>query len=277
MISSAFDYIVADSVSHAVDALAQHGDEAKLLAGGHSLVPLMKLRFASPSVLVDIGRLRDLSFVREQGDEIAIGALTRYRDLEIDPILREHVPIVAHVAGMIGDPQVRHRGTIGGSLAHGDAAADMPAVVLALGGSIVAQSPRGTRTIAAADLFEGFLTTSLAEDEMVTEIRVPKATGAGWSYQKFRRRALDWAIVGVAAVRNGSTGIAMVNMASTPIRATAVEQALAGGASAADAAALAGDGTEPPTDLNGDAEYRKHLARVLVGRALAEADANARS
>jgi carbon-monoxide dehydrogenase medium subunit len=272
MISATFDYIVADSVPAAIEALTEHGDEAKLIAGGHSLVPLMKLRFATPSVLVDIGRLRDLSYVRDEGSEIAIGALTRYRALEIDPVLREHAPIVAHVAGLIGDPQVRHRGTIGGSLAHGDAAADMPAAVLALGGTLVVTGPNGTRSIAAGSFFQGFLTTALEPDELVTEIRVPKVTGAGWSYQKFNRRALDWAIVGVAAVRNGTTGVALVNMAPTPVRAAAVESALAGGASIADAAALAAEGTEPPNDLNGDPEYRTHLVQVLVRRALEEAD-----
>jgi carbon-monoxide dehydrogenase medium subunit len=273
MISAPFDYVVADSVPAAIAALTEHGDEAKLIAGGHSLVPLMKLRFATPSVLVDIGRLRDLSYVRDEGSEIAIGALTRYRALEIDSVLREHAPIVAHVAGLIGDPQVRHRGTIGGSLAHGDAAADMPAAVLALGGTLVVTGPKGTRTIAAGSFFEGFLETALEPDELITEIRVPKVTGAGWSYQKFNRRALDWAIVGVAAVRNGTTGVALVNMAPTPVRAAAVESALAGGASIADAAALAAEGTEPPSDLNGDPEYRTHLVQVLVRRALEEADA----
>ncbi len=273
MISANFDYVVADSVQAAIAALTEHGDEAKLIAGGHSLIPLMKLRFAAPSVLVDIGRLSDLSYIRDEGSEIAIGALTRYRALEIDSVLREHAPIVAHVAGTIGDPQVRHRGTIGGSLAHGDAAADMPAVVLALGGTLVVTGPNSERTIAATSFFQGFLETALEPDELITEIRVPKVTGAGWSYQKFSRRALDWAIVGVAAVRNGTTSLALVNMAPTPIRASAVESALAGGASIADAAALAAEGTEPPSDLNGDPEYRRHLVQVLVRRALEEADA----
>jgi carbon-monoxide dehydrogenase medium subunit len=231
----------------------------------------MKLRLASPSVLIDVGRLRDLSYVRDSGDEIAIGALTRYRDLETNDRLLADLPIVAHVAGLIGDPQVRHRGTIGGSLAHGDAASDMPAVVLALDGTLVARGPRGERTIPAAEFFCGFLETALAPDEMLTEIRLPNATGAGWSYQKFRRRALDWAIVGVAAVRNGRTGVALVNMGSTPIRASAVERALASGSSIADAARLAADGAEPPSDLNADPEYRRHLAEVLVRRALEEA------
>jgi carbon-monoxide dehydrogenase medium subunit len=275
VIAANFDYIVARSAAEAIAALTEHGDEAKLLAGGHSLIPLMKLRFSTPEVLVDIGQIRELSYVRDEGDELAIGALTRYRQLETDALLRQHLPVVAHVAGEIGDPQVRHRGTIGGSLAHGDAAADMPAVVLALGGTLVVEGPRGRRTIEATSFFEGFLETALAPDELLTEIRLPKMTGAGWSFQKFNRRALDWAIVGVVAVRNGSTGIALVNMGPTPVRATAVETALAGGASLDEAARLAAEGTEPPIDLNADKEFRRHLAQVLVRRALVEADANA--
>jgi carbon-monoxide dehydrogenase medium subunit len=273
MIPAAFDYVRAGSADEAVSLLGQHGDEAKLLAGGHSLLPLMKLRLATPSVLVDVGRLSDLSYVRDGGDHVAIGALTRHRDVEMSDVLKAEVPILAHVAGLVGDPQVRHRGTLGGSLAHGDPASDLPAVVLALGGTLVAKGPSGERQIAATEFFKGFLETALAPDELLTEIRVPKVAGAGWSYQKFQRRAQDWAIVGVAAVRNGSTGVALVNMGSVPLRATAVEQALAGGASATDAAASAADGTEPPTDLNATVEYRTHLVQVLVRRALEEAGA----
>ncbi|MDQ1375222.1 MAG: aerobic carbon-monoxide dehydrogenase medium subunit [Actinomycetota bacterium] len=273
MIPAAFDFVRAGSADEAVSLLAQHGDEAKLLAGGHSLLPLMKLRLATPSVLVDVGRLTDLSYIRDGGDHVAIGALTRHRELQTSDVLGAEVPILAHVAGLVGDPQVRHRGTIGGSLAHGDPASDLPAVVLALGGTLVARGPSGERQIAATDFFTGFLETALAPDELLTEIRLPKVGGAGWSYQKFHRRAQDWAIVGVAAVRNGSTGVALVNMGSVPVRATAVEQALAGGASAADAAASAAEGTDPSSDLNATVEYRQHLARVLVRRALEEAGA----
>jgi carbon-monoxide dehydrogenase medium subunit len=273
VIPAPFDYVRATSSSEAVALLQEHGDDAKLLAGGHSLLPLMKLRLATPAVLVDVGRLRELSYVRDAGDHVAIGALTRHRDLEIDPILQRQVPILAHVAGLVGDPQVRHRGTIGGSVAHGDPASDLPAVVLALGGTLVAQSPHGSREIAATAFFRGFLETALAPDELLTEIRVPKLEGAGWSYQKFNRRAQDWAIVGVAAVHNGVTGVALVNMGSVPLRATAVEAALASGATAADAARHAADGTEPPSDLNAGPEYREHLARVLVRRALEAAGA----
>jgi carbon-monoxide dehydrogenase medium subunit len=273
MIPAAFDYVRAGSADEAVSLLSSHGDDAKLLAGGHSLIPLMKLRLASPSVLVDVGRLTDLSYVRDSGDQVAIGALTRHRDIETNELLQSQVPILAHVAGLVGDPQVRHRGTIGGSLAHGDPASDLPAVVLALGATLVARGPSGEREIPASDFFTGFLETALAPDELLTEIRVPKVAGAGWSYQKFNRRALDWAIVGVAAVRNGTTGVALVNMGSTPLRASAVEQALSQGASAADAAAAAAEGTEPPTDLNASPDYRRHLAQVLVRRALEEAGA----
>jgi carbon-monoxide dehydrogenase medium subunit len=271
MIPAAFDYVRAGSADEAVSLLSSHGDDAKLLAGGHSLIPLMKLRLASPAVLIDVARISDLSYIRDGGDHVAIGALTRHRDIETSDVLKTEVPILAHVAGLVGDPQVRHRGTIGGSLAHGDPASDLPAVVLALGGTLVARGPGGERTIAASDFFTGFLETALAPDELLTEIRVPKVAGAGWSYQKFNRRAIDWAIVGVAAVRNGTTGVALVNMGSTPLRASAVEQALSQGASIADAAMAAPDGTEPPTDLNASPEYRRHLAQVLVRRALQEA------
>ncbi len=273
MIPAAFDYKRAESAPEAVSLLGEYGEDAKLLAGGHSLLPLMKLRLASPSVLIDIGRLRDLSYIRDSGDHIAIGALTRHRDLEISDVLHTHVPLLAHAAGEVGDPQVRHRGTIGGSISHGDPASDLPAVALALGATFRVLGPNGERDIAATDFFEGFLETALAPDELLTEIRVPKVGGAGWSFQKFNRRAMDWAIVGVAAVRNGTTGIALVNMGSVPLRATAVEEALAGGASATEAAEHAADGLDPPADLNASPEFRCHLARVLVRRALEEAGA----
>lgn len=271
MIPSAFDYVRADTVDAAVAALAEHGDDAKLLAGGHSLLPLMKLRLASPSVLVDIGRLTELSYVRDSGDHVAIGGLTRHRDLETSELLAQQVPLLRHAAGQVGDPQVRHRGTIGGSIAHGDPASDLPAVLLALRATLVARGPDGERTIAVDDFFTGFLETALAPTEVLTEIRVPKVAGAGWSFQKFNRRAQDWAIVGVALVRNGSAGIGLVNMGSRPLRAAAAEAALDGGASAVDAAALADDGTEPSADLNASEEFRRHLARVLVRRAVDEA------
>jgi len=271
VIPASFDYIRADSVDAALAALTEHGDEAKLLAGGHSLLPLMKLRLAAPSVLVDVGRLDDLRYINDAGDHIAIGALTRHRDLEISTMLAADAPLLAHAAGHVGDPQVRHRGTLGGSLAHADPASDLPAVILAMGGTLVATGPNGTREIAASDFFTGFLESELAPDELLTEIRVPKLDTQGWSFQKFNRRAQDWAIVGVATVRaNGSTGVALVNMGSTPLLASAVMDAVKSGASASDAAAFANEGTEAQSDINASSEYREHLARVLVRRSLEE-------
>lgn len=271
MIPAAFDYRRAANLDEALSLLSDGGEDAKLIAGGHSLLPLMKLRLAAPSLLIDIGRLRDLSYVREDGDRIVVGALTRHRDLETDETLRAHAPLLAHVAGQVGDPQVRHRGTIGGSVAHGDPASDLPAACLALGASFKVVGPSGERTIEATEFFQGFLETALSPDEILTEISLPKATGAGWSFQKFNRRAQDWAIVGVAAVRGPEPGVALINMGPVPLRASAVEQAIAGGASDVEAAAHAAEGLEPPSDLNASSEYRTHLAQVLVRRALEEA------
>ena len=269
MIPAAFDYKKAGSSEEAVALIVEHGDEAKFLAGGHSLIPMMKLRLAVPSVLVDIAGVEDLSYIDDRGDHIAIGALTKHRSLETSDLLIAECPLLAHVASKVGDPQVRHRGTLGGSLAHSDPASDLPAAVLALGGSLIAEGPNGQREIGVADFFTGYFESALSDDEMLTEVRVPKAPGASWSYQKFNRRAQDWAIVGVAAVEvQGAAQIALVNMGSTPLRAEAVEAALAGGASAEEAAEAAADGTDAPTDLNASPEYRDHLARVLTKRAL---------
>ena len=269
MIPAKFDYERAASVEEALAALANHGDDAKLLAGGHSLLPLMKLRLATPAVLVDVGRLQDLSYVREEGDDIAIGALTRHRDIETSAVLSAHAPLLAFTASLVGDPQVRHRGTIGGSLAHGDPASDLPAAVLASDATMVVAGSGGRRNVRATEFFKGFLETAVGPDEMLVEIRVPKSSGKGWSYQKFNRRAQDWAIVGVA-YQEGA-GVALVNVGSTPVRAASVEAALAGGASAEDAAASADDGLYPPSDLNASPEYRRHLVRVLTRRAIEEA------
>ncbi len=272
MIPASFEYRRAESVEQAVGWLADDPDSTKLLAGGHSLLPLMKLRLATPGVLVDVGRIPGLSYVRDAGDHVAIGALTRHRDVEISDVARAHVPLLARVAGQVGDPQVRHRGTVGGSLAHGDPASDIPAAVMALDGTMVIDGPRGRREVRASDFFLGFLETALAPDEMLTEVRVRKAP-AGWAFQKFNRRAQDWAIVGVAAVVNGDARIALVNMGTTTVRARGTEEALTRGAGIVDAAARAADGLEPPSDLHGSAEYRRHLATVLVRRALEEATA----
>ena len=274
MIPAAFDYVRATSAAEAISLIGQHGSDAKFLAGGHSLLPLMKLRLVAPSVLVDVGRITDLSYIKDAGDHIAIGAMTRHMDVEKSAVLAQHAPLLAHAAGYVGDPQVRPRGTIGGSIAHADPASDLPATTLALGATYVVQGPNGTREIPASSFFHGFLQSDLAEDEMLTEIRVPKMNGAGWSFQKFNRRAQDWAIVGVAAWRGShGSGVALVNMGQTPILASAVSKALAGGASIADAAALAADDAEPSPDNNASVEYRTHLAKVLVRRALEQASA----
>jgi carbon-monoxide dehydrogenase medium subunit len=269
VIPAAFEYMRAESVDGATAALTEHGDDAKLLAGGMSLLPLMKLRLAVPTVLVDVGRLDDLRYVRDGGDHLAIGALSRHRDLETDALLAAECGVVQAVAAEVGDNQVRHRGTIGGSVAHGDPASDLPAVLLALDADFVVRGPGGERTVPAGEFFTGFLETALAPDELLTEIRVPKTGANGFAYEKFNRRAQDWAIVGAVAVRAaGSTRVALVNMGATPLRAHAVEAALAAGATPADAAAAAAEGTEPSSDVNGSVEYRRHLARVLTRRAL---------
>ena len=274
MIPAAFDYKRVSSAAEAISLIGQYGDEAKFLAGGHSLIPLMKLRLAQPAMLIDIGRIKDLSYIKDGGDFIAIGALTRHMDVEKSALVIKEVPLLAHAAGYVGDAQVRHRGTIGGSLAHADSASDLPATTLALGATYVAQGPKGERLIAAADFYKGFLESALEPDEMLTEIRVPKMNGAKWGFEKFNRRAQDWAIVGVAAWRSkDASGVALVNMGSTPILATSVSEALKSGASVADAAEQAATEAEPQDDLNASSEYRVHLAKVLVRRALEKASA----
>lgn len=268
MIPAQFSYHRASTVDEAIGLLTEHSEEAKFLAGGQSLLPLMKLRLAAPEVLVDLAPIRELRYVRLDGDEIAIGALSRHQDLHEDPVLREHAPMLAHVAGAIGDLQIRHRGTIGGSLAHADSAADLPAAILASDGVLVVRGPSGERRIPAADFFLGPFTTPLEPDELVTEIRVPKQTGLGWGFEKFVRRAIDWAIVGVAVVGNS---VGLINMGPTPLRARATEEALASGASPEEAGALAAEGTFPVDEPHASSEYREHLARVLTTRALAKA------
>ncbi len=270
MIPAKFEYRRASSVDEAVGWLKEDPDQAKLLAGGHSLLPLMKLRLATPGVLVDIGRIEGLSYVRDAGDHVEIGALTRHRDLEISEVARSYAPLMSQVAAQVGDPQVRHRGTIGGSLAHGDPASDLSAASLAYNATLVVRGPKGTREISVDDFFLGFLDTALEPDEMLTEIRVPKA-GRGVAFRKFNRRAPDWAIVGVGVVLGETPRVALVNMGSVPVRAIGTEVALASGASLGDAAAHAADGLDPPSDMHATSEYRRHLATVLVRRALDEA------
>jgi carbon-monoxide dehydrogenase medium subunit len=279
VIPARFDYEVAESAEHALSLLGERED-AKLLAGGHSLLPAMKLRLARPSLLVDLGRLQELSYVRDAGDRIAIGALTRHKDVRDAALLQEHCAIVSFTAGQVGDPQVRHRGTIGGSLAHGDPASDLPSVILVLDAELVVRGSGGERTIPASEFFTGVFQTAIGPSEMLAEIRVPKlGPSSGWSYRKMARRAQDWATVAVAAVverSNGSIGkasIALTNMGATPLRARAIEDAVAGGTSIAEAASRASDGTDPPSDHSATAEFRRHLVQVLTRRALEEASA----
>ncbi|MEV0591145.1 FAD binding domain-containing protein [Nonomuraea cavernae] len=271
MIPAGFSYVRAGSVQEALAELSRHGGAARLLAGGHSLLPAMKLRRAEPGVLVDIGRLRELSYVRRDGDQVAVGALTSHRILERDPVVAEHVPLLAAAARRIGDPQVRNRGTIGGSLAHADPAADLAAAVLALDGVLVARGPAGVREIPAGEFFTGPRQSALAADELLTEIRLPAAGGLAYAFEKFSRRALDWAVVGVAVQSRpgGRTAVALIGMGPTPLRAVAVEEALAAGTPAAEAKSLAARGCEPPDNAVASSSYRAHLAEVLVGRALA--------
>jgi carbon-monoxide dehydrogenase medium subunit len=266
MIPAAFEYRRAGSLEEAIELLGRDED-AKLLAGGHSLIPAMKLRLARPTTLVDIGGLDGLRYVREDGDRVAIGALTRHAELASDPVLGRSCAVLAHAAGEIGDPQVRHRGTIGGSVSHADPASDLATVLVTLDADLVARGAGGERTIPAGEFSAGPFENALAHDEVLVEIRVPKV--ARGVYLKYSRRTQDWATVAVAAADvGGRVQVGLASMGATPLRARAVEDALAGGASPADAAARAAEGTDPPSDVTAGAEYRKHLARVLVGRAL---------
>jgi len=273
VIPPAFTYARATSVDEALALAAEHGEDAKYLAGGQSLLPLMKLRFAAPTVLIDLGRVTELAYVRDEGTYVAVGALTRHHDVANSELLRLDIPLLAHTAEAVGDPQIRHRGTIGGSVAHADAAADLPATLLALDATFVVRGESGTRSVPAAEFFQGIFETALEPGELLTEIQVPKpATPAAWSFQKFNKRAIDFAMVGVAVQ---GTSVALINMGSTPLRAAAVESALARGASAAEAAQLAAEGTSAGSDIHASKAYREHLARVLVRRGLEEASARA--
>ena len=279
MIPAPFEYVRPSSVDDAIKALSSAGEDAKILAGGQSLIPVLRLRLAAPSTLVDLGRVPDLRGVTEDEDAIVIGAMTTHDTVMHDPLVLDYAPLIAQATETVADRQVRHRGTFGGSLAHADPAGDLPAVALALDCEFVANGPGGSRTIAARDFFADYLTTALAADEILTAVRVPKL-GAGWSthYEKFNRVAQAWAIVGVAAAVRQQDGaiaearIGLTNMGSTPLRAAAVEQALAGSAASPEAvgaaAEQASEGTSPPSDLSGSADYRTHLARVLTKRAV---------
>lgn len=282
MIPAPFEYARPATLDEAVSTLAQGGEEAKVLAGGQSLMPLLRLRLAYPELVIDLNRVAELRGVRDEGDSLAIGAMTAHHDVVRDPLVQQHCALLAKATATVADPAVRHRGTLGGSLAHCDAAGDLPAVAVALDAEMVAAGPNGQRSIPAADFFLDYLTPALDEDEVLASIRVPKLSGDwDFDYQKFHRNAQAWAIVGVAAAvrrANGSIGearIGLTNMGSVPVRARAAESAVAGAEAHRDALREAGShadaGTDPPSDLHGQADYRRHLARVLTGRALAAA------
>jgi len=277
MIPAEFDYQAPESLDAAIRALGAGGEDAKLLAGGHSLIPLMKLRLAAPTLLVDLRRVPGLRGVQRENGSVRIGAMTPHAELEHTPELG----LIAEVAASIADPQVRHRGTLGGTLAHGDPASDFPAILLATEGTVTVQGPQGQRELAGADLFQDYLTTAIGAGEVLTEVRMPVMEGYGFAYRKFNRRQEDWAMVAVSALVKVTDGscedvrVGLTHMASVPLRATAVEEALRGqpldAQRIAQAAELAAEGTEPPGDLNATPEYKRHLARVMTQRALTEA------
>lgn len=284
MIPAAFDYAAPTTLEEALSLLAQAGDEGKILAGGQSLIPVMKLRLAAPEHLIDLGKIDGLNGISEDGDALVIGAMTPHHVVASDPLVARHAGLVQKATQTVADPQVRHRGTFGGALVHADPAGDLPAPALALEAEFVIAGPGGTRTVSAADFFQGLFTTAVGEDEILTQVRIPKTTGWGADYQKFTRVAQQWSIVGIAAAIRVEDGviaearIGLTNMGSVPIRATAVEQALVGcaleEAAVRAATASAAEGTNPPSDINGDANFRRHLAGVLTARAVLKAGAN---
>ncbi|MBA3232394.1 MAG: xanthine dehydrogenase family protein subunit M [Propionibacteriales bacterium] len=281
MIPAAFDYAAPQTVADAVAALGSDAEEIKVMAGGQSLIPVLRLRLAAPTLIVDIGRITELEGIADSGDAIVIGAMTTHADVADSDLIKEHAGLLAKAAQTVADPQVRHRGTLGGALVHADPAGDLPAPILALDAELVVTGADGERTIKAADFFTDLFTTSIGEREILTKIRIPKHTGWKSHYEKFTRVAQQWSIVGVAVTVKldgdaiSEAKVALTNMGSTPIRAHAVEQGLVGASASDDAvrqaAAAAADGTDPPTDTNGDADYRRHLATVLTGRAVVAA------
>jgi aerobic carbon-monoxide dehydrogenase medium subunit len=276
MIPAQFEYVRPGSVDEALAALSEHGDDAKVLAGGQSLIPLLRLRLSYPEVVVDVGRVAELVGVREDGDHLVIGAVTTHHDVMHDELVNRYAGLLAEATATVADPAVRHRGTFGGSLAHADPAGDLPAVAVAMGAEMVVAGPAGRRTVPASEFFVDYLQTAVQPDELLVEVRLPKMDGWGFRYEKFHRVAQSWAIVGVAAAVQRSNGgitqarVALTNMGPTPVRASAVEQALAGAGTDAVAAAAehAADGSSAPSDLNGKSDYRDHLARVLTRRAV---------
>ena len=281
MIPAEFDYVAPTSLADAVTALAEAGEDAKVLAGGQSLIPVLRLRLSFPTVLVDLGKVDELRGVSEDSSSIVIGAMTRHSDVLSDPLVRQHAGLLVEATATVADPAVRHRGTFGGALAHADPAGDLAAVALALDAELVAEGPGGRRVIPAREFFLDYLETALSPDEILAAVRIPKLEGTwGYRYEKFHRVAQAWAIVGVAAAVRTDGGsisearIGLTNMGSVPVRASSVEAALAGAADRAAvqaAAQSAADGTNPPSDLGAQADYRQHLARVLTGRAIATA------
>ncbi len=278
MIPAAFDYLAPTTLDEALSALTEHGDEAKILAGGQSLLPVLRMRLNAPSFVIDLGKISSLRGVREDGDAIVIGAMTEHAVVGSDPLVAQHAALITKAVEHLADAQVRHRGTFGGALAHADPAGDLGAPVLALDAEFVIAGPGGTRTVPASEFFVGLFETVIGEDEILTEVRIPKHTGWGAHYEKFVRVAHQWPIVAVAATVRSDGGtiaearIGLTNMGQTPLRALAAEQALTGQAATSEAvsaaAAHAADGTSPPSDLNGDADYRQHLATVLTRRAV---------
>jgi carbon-monoxide dehydrogenase medium subunit len=278
VIPAKFDYLAPATLEEALSALAEHGDDAKILAGGQSLLPVLRMRLNAPAVVIDLGKITSLRGIREDGDAIVIGAMTEHCVVGSDPLVAQHAVLITKAVEHLADVQVRHRGTFGGALAHADPAGDLGAPVLALDGEFVVAGPGGTRTIPAGEFFVGLFETAIGEDEILTEVRIPKHTGWGAHYEKFVRVAHQWPIVAVAATVRADGGtisearIGLTNMGQTPLRARAVEQALTGQPATAEAvaaaAAQAAEGTSPPSDLNGDADYRQHLATVLTRRAV---------
>lgn len=281
MIPAEFDYLAPTSVDEVIAALAEHGDDAKILAGGQSLLPVLRMRLNAPEVVIDLGRIEALRGVRDDGDAIVIGAMTPHSVVGGDPLVAEHALLIAKAVEHLADAQVRHRGTFGGALAHADPAGDLGAPALALGAQFVIAGAGGTRTVEADDFFVDLFETAIEDNEVLTEVRIPKHTGWGARYEKFVRVAHQWPIVAIAATVRAEGGtiaearVGMTNMGSTPLRARAVEAALTGQPATEDAvraaAAQAADGANPPSDLNGDADYRRHLATVLTRRAVLSA------
>jgi len=281
VIPAPFEYVRPSSVDEAVQALAAAGEDAKVLAGGQSLLPVLRMRLAAPTTLIDLGRVAELRGVREDGDALVIGAMTTHYDVQRDALVAEHAALLKEATDTVADPQIRHRGTLGGAIAHADPAGDLLAPVLALDASLVVAGPSGRRTVPAAEFFRDLFTTALAPDELLVEVRVPKHTGWRAHYEKFNRVAQAWSMVAVAVTVRTEAGVieearvALTNMGSTPVRASGVEAALVGVQASADsiaaAASHAAEGTNPPVDSNADVEYRRHLAKVLTGRAIAAA------